>query len=133
MGFSVEELIEQYKKSLAPIIKKRKEIKDDSNRLQQILENEKLNGKKLFKQTKANIINQQQLLKAEDKIYSSMQGDLEFVITWMQTGHAPRSVRGVERRSVYQNTKPVDPLLMQRYFRSTQTVWNWDTEKKNIL
>lgn len=129
-----KDLIEQYKNSLEPILEKRKAIKANIDYLQKILDNEKLSGKKrLLKKQKALIINQQQLLKAKDKLFSEMQGDIEFAITWMKTGHAPGNVRGIERRSVYQNTKPVDPLLIQRYFRSTQTSGAWDTEAKEYV
>jgi positive control factor len=124
-----EELIEQYKKSLAPILAKRKEIKLEINRLEEFILNKKRKCK-----AKEDALVRQQLLKAEDRTYSEIQGDLEYAIYWMKNGHKPGPNRGIDRKSVYQNTKLVDPIIMQRFYRSSQSAFSWDVEKKeNVI
>ncbi|WP_445506714.1 sigma-70 family RNA polymerase sigma factor [Niallia sp. 03190] len=126
---SHEKLIEQYKESLAPILEKRKKLKLEIDKLQKFILNNKRKSKK-----KTAALERQQLLKAEDKTFEGIQGDLEYAIYWMRNGHKPGPNRGVDRRSVYQNTKPVDPILMQRYFRSSQSQFVWDVElKENVI
>lgn len=133
---SHEDLIKQYQETLDSVIKKRNEIKSDINNIKEILENIKLAGqsKRLSNKRKTAFIEKWQELEAVDSHYSGIQGDLEHAISWMKNGHAPGSNRGIERRSVYQNTKPVDPLRMQRYFRSKQPEFTWETEpKENVI
>lgn len=63
----------------------------------------------------------------EQKVLSGMVSDLEFALTWMQTGRITNSQRGIERRAAYQRERVVDPLLMQRFFRSMDNdVYEWD-------
>jgi len=39
----------------------------------------------------------------------------------------PGNRRSIERRAAYQREKPFDPLLMQKYFRSTEEeIYEWD-------
>ena len=121
----MEKLLKQYKISLKDIKKKREQFKEQINCLQGVIK-DKRNKKKdrlLAKEEK-------QLLEAEDIIYAGMESDLLFAIDWMKTGKNPGNRRAIERRSVYQNTKPVDPVLMQRYFRSTENCYEWDREEK---
>ncbi|MGE7650498.1 sigma factor-like helix-turn-helix DNA-binding protein [Peribacillus frigoritolerans] len=61
------------------------------------------------------------------KHLSSMASDLRYALEWMRTGKRPGNRRGIERRAAYQREKPVDPLLMQRFFRNTDSdVYSWD-------
>ncbi|MDP5274004.1 sigma factor-like helix-turn-helix DNA-binding protein [Chengkuizengella axinellae] len=53
--------------------------------------------------------------KHEREIIGSMISDCEYVIRWIEKGGEPGTVRGIERRSVYQNTKVWDPLWMQSF------------------
>ncbi|WP_255298967.1 sigma-70 family RNA polymerase sigma factor [Bacillus cereus] len=63
----------------------------------------------------------------EQKILVDMISDLEFALTWMRTGRRENNSRGIERRAAYQRERAFDPLLMQRYFRSTDdNVYEWD-------
>ncbi|EJR61468.1 sigma-70 family RNA polymerase sigma factor [Bacillus cereus VD115] len=72
--------------------------------------------------------------KEEHKIYSEMISDLEFALEWMRTAKQPGKTRGIERRAAYEREKPCDPLLMQRYVRSTEMpVYEWDTEVKESV
>jgi len=71
-----------------------------------------------------------QRLKAESRVYNEMESDLLFALEWMKSGHMPGIRRGIERRAAYQIDKPMDPLLMQRYFRSEETEYSWDKEEK---
>jgi positive control factor len=71
----------------------------------------------------------------EDKpIIRGMISDLEFAIEWMSTGRRPGNKRGIERRAAYQREKPFDPLLMQKFFRSSDPVYKWDDhEKEHVI
>ncbi|POD46272.1 hypothetical protein BKM15_25870 [Pseudomonas syringae pv. syringae] len=63
----------------------------------------------------------------DKKLLSSMASDLQYALEWMRTGRRPGNRRGIERRAAYQRERPFDPLLMQRYFRSTdEEVYEWD-------
>jgi positive control factor len=77
------------------------------------------------------------LEKADDEdkpIIRGMISDLEFAIEWMSTGRRPGNKRGIERRAAYQREKPFDPLLMQKYFRSSEQVYKWDDhEKEHVI
>lgn len=133
---SNEELIKQYQETLNLLKEQRKEFKDEIKQLKEIIKESKLPGKsfRLSKKRKAEIKERWQQLQGEDAPYSLMQGNLEYALSWLKNGHAPGSNRGIERRSVYQNTKPVDPLRMQRYFRSKQPEFTWETEpKENVI
>ncbi|HHL3303683.1 TPA: sigma-70 family RNA polymerase sigma factor [Bacillus cereus] len=67
----------------------------------------------------------------EQKIFSGMISDLEFTLEWLRTGRRPGNRRGIERRAAYQRERAVDPLLMQRYFRSTDNhIYEWDDHQK---
>lgn len=67
-------------------------------------------------------------------IYRSSRTSLEFAINWMKTGHPPGNIRGVERRAAYEKEKPIDPLLMQRYFRSQEPTYSWDDhEQEHVI
>lgn len=63
-------------------------------------------------------------------VVRSWKSNLEYAIAWMKTGHNPEFSRAIERRAAYQNEKPIDPLLMQRYFRSTENYYAWDNASK---
>jgi positive control factor len=69
-------------------------------------------------------------LEGDKKIIAGMISDLEFAIEWMSTGRRPGNKRGIERRAAYQREKPFDPLLMQKFFRSSEPVYKWDDEER---
>ncbi|MGD6871211.1 sigma-70 family RNA polymerase sigma factor [Sutcliffiella horikoshii] len=86
---------------------------------------------KEYQQSLKEVRNLQENADEKDKqIISGMIRDLEFAITWMKTSKRPGSKRGIERRGVYQNTKLLDPLMMQKYFRSEETCYCWDEAPK---
>ncbi|MDM5036157.1 sigma-70 family RNA polymerase sigma factor [Bacillus cereus] len=65
--------------------------------------------------------------KEYSKVLSDMESDLVFAIEWMQTGRRPGNRRGIERRAAYQRERTVNPLLIQRYFRSIDAdIYEWD-------
>lgn len=66
----------------------------------------------------------------ELKILGSMASDLQYALEWMRTAKRPGNRRGIERRAAYQREKSFDPLLMQRYFRSEETMYEWDEGQK---
>lgn len=133
---SNEELIKQYQETLDLVKEQRKEFKDEIKELKEIIKENKLPGQsiRLSKKRKAAIKERWQELEGEDAPYSLIQGNLEYALSWLKNGHPPGSIRGIERRSVYQNTQPVDPLRMQRFYRSKQPVFAWETEpKENVI
>jgi positive control factor len=91
----------------------------------------------LLKQYKETLKETKKLLeKASDedkKIIRGMISDLEFAIEWMETGRRPGNRRGIERRAAYQREKPFDPLLMQKFFRSSEPVYEWDDHKRESV
>jgi positive control factor len=73
-------------------------------------------------------------VEEDKKIIAGMISDLEFAIEWMETGRMPGNRRGIERRAAYQREKPFDPLLMQKFFRSSEQVYKWDDhEKEHVI
>jgi positive control factor len=59
-------------------------------------------------------------VEEDKKIIAGMISDLEFAIEWLETSRMPGNRRGIERRAAYQREKPFDPLLMQKFFRSSE-------------
>ncbi|MDY8165811.1 sigma-70 family RNA polymerase sigma factor [Bacillus thuringiensis] len=59
-------------------------------------------------------------------IINEMISDINYALEWMRTAKQPGLRRPIERRAAYQKEKTVDTLLMQRYFRSTETLYEWD-------
>jgi positive control factor len=73
-------------------------------------------------------------VEEDKKIIAGMISDLEFAIEWMETGRMPGNRRGIERRAAYQREKPFDPLLLQKFFRSSEQVYKWDDhEKEHVI
>ena len=74
-------------------------------------------------------------LENEKSIVSSWISNLDYSIRWMNSGMRPGSTRGAERRAAYEREKPFDPMVMQRYFRSTQPEYPWDNQRsfENII
>lgn len=72
-------------------------------------------------------------LEAEKSLYSSCKSDLNYAIYWMEHGHSPGITRGIERRAAYEREYSFDPLMMQRYFRSHQPEFPWETTATESL
>ncbi|NNV07789.1 sigma-70 family RNA polymerase sigma factor [Geobacillus sp. MMMUD3] len=91
----------------------------------------------LLKQYRESLRLAKKLLeKASDedkKIIRGMISDLEFAIEWMTTGRRPGNRRGIERRAAYQREKPFDPLLMQKFFRSSEPTYEWDDHERESV
>lgn len=67
-------------------------------------------------------------------IINGMISDINYALEWMRTAKQPGKTRGIERRAAYEREKPCDPLLMQRYVRSTvMPVYEWDMEAKESV
>lgn len=69
----------------------------------------------------------------DKKIIRGMISDLEFTIEWLATGRRPENRRGIERRAAYQREKLFDPLLMQKYFRSSEPIYEWDDHERESV
>lgn len=86
--------------------------------------------KQTLKQTKKLL---ERAPEQDKKIIRQMIVDLEFVIEWLTTGRRPGHKRGIERRAAYQREKLFDPLLMQKYFRSSEPVYEWDDHERESV
>lgn len=72
--------------------------------------------------------------RSDKEIIKDMITDLEYAIEWMESGRRPGNKRGIERRAAYQRERAFDPLLMQKYFRSTDDIeYEWDNSNKEDL
>jgi len=69
----------------------------------------------------------------DKKTIAGMISDLEFSIEWLTTGRRPGQKRGIERRAAYQRERLFDPLLMQKYFRSSEPVYEWDDHERESV
>ncbi|MED2006717.1 sigma factor-like helix-turn-helix DNA-binding protein [Brevibacillus borstelensis] len=52
---------------------------------------------------------------SDRELISSMIGEVEWIVEWLETGKRPGNRRGIERRAAYQREKLVDPIRMQAY------------------
>lgn len=94
--------------------------------------------KELIKQYKETLkqleLSKKDATEKDAEIIGEMISDIEYAIEWMCTAKKPGNRRGIERRAAYQRERPCDPLLMQRYTRSTvMPVYEWDTEAKESV
>jgi positive control factor len=63
----------------------------------------------------------------DEEIIKGIISDLEYTIEWLSTGRRPGNKRGIERQAAYQRERPMDPLIIQRYFRSSdEKKYEWD-------
>jgi positive control factor len=69
----------------------------------------------------------------DKKFISGMISDLEYAIEWMETSRMPGNRRGIERRAAYQREKSFDPLLMQKFFRSSEPTYEWDNHERESV
>ncbi|MES5869110.1 sigma-70 family RNA polymerase sigma factor [Bacillus cereus group sp. RP32] len=87
-----------------------------------------------YKETLCRLENAKISAKEEEiKILTSMISDVTYALEWMKNAKMPGNRRGMERRAAYQREKSYDSLLMQRYFRSTDTTYEWDDENKESV
>jgi positive control factor len=92
--------------------------------------------RKQYEETLYAIEEAKKLANDEERVlFTGMISDLQYAIEWMLTGKRPGNKRGIERRAAYQREKPFDPLVMQKYFRSIDTVdFPWvDQEQSNQI
>ncbi|MEH7644353.1 sigma-70 family RNA polymerase sigma factor [Bacillus toyonensis] len=67
-------------------------------------------------------------------IINEMISDINYALEWMRTAKEPGAIRGIERRAAYQRNTAVNPLLMQKYLRSAETLYEWDDKpKENVI
>lgn len=120
----MKDLLLEYKKTKELTVCKIQELKEQINAVTESLNHTRSERKKEVKESELSI------LKAEKSLYSSCKSDLEYAIFWMEHGHAPGATRGIERRAVYEREYAFDPLVMQRYFRSNQPEYPWETSEQ---
>lgn len=117
-----------YRKRFVPMYNQRPFfIAKGGNRMKELMEQyrEKVKQLEALKETAPD----------KDKtIIGSMITDLRYALEWMRTAKEPGAVRGIERRAAYQRNTAVNPLLMQKYLRSAETLYEWDDKpKENVL
>lgn len=85
-----------------------------------------------YKQTLKETKNLLECATDEDEaIIKGIISDLEYTIEWLSTGRRPGNKRGIERRAAYQRERPMDPLLIQQYFRSSEEHrYPWDDHRQ---
>ncbi|PFH81655.1 RNA polymerase subunit sigma-24 [Bacillus cereus] len=89
---------------------------------------------KEYEETLKQLIEEKETAREEDVIIiSGMISDIQYALEWMRTAKQPGIKRGIERRAAYQRIKSVNPLLMQRYLRSTETLYEWDDKPKESV
>lgn len=69
-------------------------------------------------------------LQEDKKIINSWISNLNYSIKWMEIGRQPNSMRGIERRSVYQNQILVDPSTLKDTIEENQDVFKVDDEQE---
>lgn len=58
--------------------------------------------------------------KSEDEIVGNMISDLKYAIEWIETGRRPGAKRDIDRRSVYELTYHMDPVVLENYARAEE-------------
>lgn len=88
-----------------------------------------------YKSTKMQIEQAKECAETEYiRVFANMANDLQFSIDWMETGKRPGSRRGIERRAAYQREKVIDPLVMQKFFKSIDTVpFDWVEQQQSSI
>lgn len=126
---TMDELIIQYKKSLKDTDERINELNKEIAPFKEVLDD-----KNSSKQKKAQAQESVNDFLHELSIYRSIRSDLVYSIHWMEKGHSPENTRGIDRRAAYQKEKPIDPVLLQRYFRSRQPEFPWERDpKENVI
>jgi len=115
----LSQLLDSYKNSKSILYDiRRKLIADIEQHTQLSYDELKLpTNIKVYKQSQEELVQTYNELK----IVNSMISDLEYPIEWMETGRTPGLRRGIERRSVYQNTVFMDPIKLQYFVNNQQS------------
>lgn len=58
----------------------------------------------------------EEISEEEITYLNSMESDLKYIIEWLRSGRRPGNRRGIERRAAYQKERPIDPILIQKYY-----------------
>lgn len=133
-GFLVDlqDLKKSYRATLRILTARRREIEeyiesDSGMTLEQMGEKKNRNAYKQWKSANDTFWNELQDVK-------EMISDVNHVIEWLHTGRQPGARRGIDRRSVYQNTVLLDPMTMANFSnaynsRSGSTITEEDRHK----
>lgn len=125
----MESLLKEYQETLKETKKMLNNIKNELLPLEAIIEDSTSSKRKRIEAT-----TMAEPLRYKKTIVSGMISELEYAIKWMKTGRQPGTRRGVERLAAYQRERPFDPVLMQRFFRSTEPVYSWEEkERENVV
>jgi RNA polymerase sigma factor (sigma-70 family) len=125
----LESLLKEYQETLKETKKMLNNIKNELLPLEAIIEDSTSSKRKRIEAT-----TMAEPLRYKKTIVSGMISELEYAIKWMKTGRQPGNRRGVERLAAYQRERPFDPVLMQRFFRSTEPIYSWEEkERENVV
>lgn len=110
---NLQDLKKSYRATLRMLTARRREIEEyieneTGMSMEQLGEKKHRNVYKQWRVANDGFANELQDLK-------EMISDVNFVIEWLHTGKQPGTKRGIERRSVYQNTKLLDPMILANY------------------
>lgn len=129
----LQDLKRSYQKTLNGLIVQRKELEiiieeDSGMTLEEMGEKKNRSVYNRWKQSNDG------LWDAYNSIKESIS-DVNYVIAWLHTGKRPGNMRGIERRSVYQNTILVDPHILQSYakpYESRSSTTLTDEQKAKV-
>jgi positive control factor len=123
---SMRLLILEYKQSLRLVRKHKKKLKADIKKLEKQLERARIEEKEYIRQQIA-------VLKRDESLLSSMEGDLLYAIEWMTTARRPGNRRGAERLSIEQRTVALPDDYFNNIAYVEQEYIEPDEEKQKIL
>lgn len=109
----LQDLKKSYRATLRMLASRRREIElyieeESGMTLEQMGEKQHREAYKQWRSANDGLWNELQELKG-------MISDVNFTIEWLHTGRQPGTKRGIERRSVYQNTVLMDPMIMANF------------------
>jgi positive control factor len=123
---SMRLLILEYKQSLRLVRKHREKLKADIKKLEKQLKHASIKEKEYIRQQIA-------VLKRDESLLSSMEGDLLYSIEWMTTARRPGNRRGAERLSIEQRTVTLPGDFFNNIAYVEQEENELDEEKQRLL
>lgn len=119
----MQELIQEYEKTLKANRRSKRELDKKINALKMIYEdtNTPNSIRHVAKEEEAS-------LREDKTILSSCEKDLLYILQWLKTGKCPDHRRGIERRSVYQRTIFLEPQVLDNAFGGENPIYEWDKE-----
>lgn len=115
----LDDLKQSYKETLKDWRKRREAVREQIQARTTVPLDEL--KKKKFREERHRLREELPELYVQLREIGEIIGSLEYVIEWLEKGKNPNLSRGIERRSVYQRTVFMDPSIMERYMRPTNS------------